>query len=44
MADTSFFGRLRKLFNSQAIVTVDKDGKRNVFDSNENQQTIIIKR
>ena len=39
MADTSFFGRLRKLFNSQAIVTVDKDGKRNVFDSNENQQT-----
>ena len=39
MADTSFFGRLRKLFNSQAIVTVDKDGKRNVFDSNENQMT-----
>lgn len=39
MADTSFFGRLRKLFNSQAIVTVDKDGNRNVFDSNENQQT-----
>lgn len=39
MADTSFFGRLRKLFNSQAIVTVDKDGKRKVFDSNENQQT-----
>ena len=27
MADTSFFGRLTKLFSSQAIVTVDKDGK-----------------
>ena len=39
MADTSFFGRLTKLFRSQAIVTVDKDGKRNVFDSDERQQT-----
>jgi hypothetical protein len=39
MADTTFFGRLKKLFNSQAIVTVDKDGKRKVFDANENQQT-----
>jgi hypothetical protein len=39
MADTSFFGRLTKLFRSQAIVTVDKDGKRNVFDGDERQQT-----
>ena len=39
MADTSFFGRLTKLFRSQAIVTVDKDGKRTVFDSDERQQT-----
>ena len=39
MADTSFFGRLTKLFRSQAIVTIDKDGKRNVFDSDERQQT-----
>ena len=26
--DRSFFGRLKKLFSTQAIVTVDKDGKR----------------
>ena len=39
MANTSFFGRLTKLFRSQAIVTVDKDGKRTVFDSDERQQT-----
>src|SRR5210317_1424098 len=39
MADTSFFGRLTKLFRSQAIVTVDEDGKRNVFDGDERQQT-----
>jgi hypothetical protein len=39
MADTSFFGRLTKLFRSQAIVTIDKDGKRKVFDSDERQQT-----
>ena len=39
MADTSFFGRLTKLFSSQAIVTVDKDGKRKVVDSDEKQQT-----
>ena len=30
MADTSFFGRLTKLFRAQAVVTVDKDGKRRV--------------
>jgi hypothetical protein len=39
MADTSFFGRLTKLFRAQAIVTVDKDGKRKVFDGDERQQT-----
>lgn len=39
MADTSFFGRLTKLFRSQAIVTVDKDGKRKVVDTDERQQT-----
>jgi len=39
MADTSFFGRLTKLFRSQAIVTVDKDGKRKVYDTDERQQT-----
>ena len=39
MADTSFFGRLTKLFRSQAVVTIDKDRKRNVFDGDERQQT-----
>ena len=39
MADTSFFGRLTKLFRAQAVVTIDKDGKRKVFDSDERQQT-----
>ena len=39
MADTSFFGRLTKLFRTQAVVTVDKDGKRKVVDTDERQQT-----
>jgi len=39
MADTSFFGRLTKLFRTTAIVTIDKDGKRKVFDGDERQQT-----
>ena len=26
--DRNFFGRLKKLFSTNAIVTVDKDGKR----------------
>jgi hypothetical protein len=39
MADTSFFGRLTKLFRSQAIVTVDSEGRRKVFDTDERQQT-----
>ncbi len=39
MADTSFFGRLRKLFSQKAIVTVTHDGKRKVFDFDERQET-----
>jgi len=35
--DRSFFGRLKKLFSTQAIVTVDKDGKRKVVDTDERQ-------
>jgi hypothetical protein len=35
--DRSFFGRLKKLFSSNAIVTVDKDGKRTVVDTEERQ-------
>jgi len=39
MADTSFFGRLTKLFRTQAVVTVDNEGKRRVVDTDERQQT-----
>ena len=39
MADTSFFGRLSKLFSAKAVVTVDGDGKRRVVDTDERQQT-----
>ncbi len=39
MADTSFFGRLTKLFRTKAIVTVDQKGRRKVFDGDERQQT-----
>ena len=35
--DRSFFGRLKKLFSTQAIVTVDKDGRRKVADVDERQ-------
>jgi hypothetical protein len=35
--DRSFFGRLKKLFSANAIVTVDKDGKRRVVDTDERQ-------
>jgi hypothetical protein len=35
--DRSFFGRLKKLFATNAIVTVDKDGKRKVVDTDERQ-------
>ena len=39
MADTSFFGRLRKLFSTQAIVRVDAKGRRKVSDVDERQRT-----
>ena len=39
MADTSFFGRLTRLFSTQAIVRVDKDGRRKVVDTDERQRT-----
>ena len=39
MADTSFFGRLRKLFSTQAIVRVDKKGRRKVSDVDMRQKT-----
>lgn len=39
MADTSFFGRLSKLFSAKAVITVDADGKRKVVDTDERQQT-----
>jgi len=39
MADTSFFGRLRKLFSTQAIVRVDSKGRRKVADTEERQKT-----
>ncbi len=35
--DRSFFGRLKKLFSTNAIVTVDKDGKRRVVDIEDRQ-------
>jgi len=35
--DRSFFGRLKKLFATNAIVTVDKDGKRKVVDTEDRQ-------
>ncbi len=39
MADTSFFGRLSKLFSAKAVVTVDANGKRRVVDTDDRQQT-----
>jgi len=39
MADTTFFTRLKKLFSTKAVVTVDASGKRKVFDADEKQQT-----
>lgn len=35
--DRNFFGRLKKLFSTQAIVTIDKDGKRKVVDTEDRQ-------
>lgn len=39
MADTSFFGRLSKLFATKAVVVVDSDGNRKVVDTDDRQQT-----
>lgn len=40
MADNkSFFTRLKKLFSQNAVITVDKDGNRNVVDVDERQIT-----
>jgi len=39
MADTSFFGRLSKLFSTKAVVVVDSDGNRKVVDTDDRQQT-----
>jgi len=36
--NSSFFNRLTKLFSTQAIVTVDKEGKRKVVDVDDRQQ------
>ena len=36
--NSSFFNRLTKLFSTQAIVKVDKDGKRKVVDIDDRQQ------
>jgi len=36
--NSSFFNRLTKLFSTQAIVKVDKDGKRKVIDVDDRQQ------
>jgi hypothetical protein len=35
--DRNFFGRLKKLFSTNAIVTVDKEGKRKVVDTEDRQ-------
>ena len=36
--NSSFFERLTKLFSTQAIVKVDKDGKRKVVDTDDRQR------
>ena len=36
--DRNFFGRLTKLFSSQAIVKIDDSGKRKVIDTDERQR------
>jgi hypothetical protein len=36
--NSSFFDRLTKLFSTQAIVTVDKEGKRKIVDTDDRQQ------
>lgn len=37
--DRTFFNRLKKMFSTSAIVRVDKDGRRNVVDTNERQRS-----
>lgn len=37
--NSSFFKRLTKLFSTQAIVTVDKEGKRTVVDTDDRQRS-----
>lgn len=39
MADTTFFTKLQKLFSAKAIVTIDDEGNRKVFDADEQQRT-----
>jgi hypothetical protein len=34
---SNFFGKIKKLFSNQAIVRIDKDGKRSVIDVNDKQ-------
>ena len=36
--NSSFFQKLTKLFSTQAIVVIDKDGKRTVKDTDDRQQ------
>jgi hypothetical protein len=36
--NSSFFNKLGKLFSSQAVVVVDKDGKRTIKDTDDRQQ------
>ncbi len=36
--NSSFFNKLSKLFSSQAVVVVDKDGKRTIKDTDDRQQ------
>ena len=42
MADTSFFGRLTRLFSTQAIVRVDSKGRRKVVDTDNRQHVIFL--
>ena len=36
--NSSFFNKLSKLFSSQAVVVVGKDGKRTIKDTDDRQQ------
>jgi hypothetical protein len=37
--DSTFFGKLRKLFSTSAIVRIDSDGKRKVVDTDDRQMS-----